>query len=398
LLGVGEDAALIMHREDLDGPGTHVLVIGIGTYDYLIGGRLENPEVASGMQQLPAASRSARAAADWFLDHFHDDRRPLASLSLVLSEPSAARYTHERSNVPEHDLPGGDVESVAEALDQWVQRAAGDRRNLAVLYFVGHGVHAGSSILLCRDYGKVKGRRFEWAINLDDMLVALATKSVDDQLVMVDACRNADATDQTLSRRGRVGRNILAHDPLAQRNGTEAGQSIHFATSIYTRAWADDDGISLFSEALIQALSGGGAQLQHGWQVATGGLQEALTAYVRRAAADVGLEQVPDRQRSADFVICRPRSLMVPVEVTFAPATLWNDQVRLIVEGPGAPMVFAPELAFGRRGWTLALPKGGYTFKVTFEGVEAYDGSSASEAVVPPFAPIDIALRLRENE
>lgn len=391
------DAALIMHREDMDGPGTHVLIIGIGSYDYLVGGRLENREVAAGMRQLPAAARSARAAADWFLDAFADDRRPLASLALVLSEPLVARYAHHKANLTGQDLPNGDMEGVAEALDEWVQRSSSDRRNLAVLYFVGHGLHAGSSILLCRDYGKVKGRRFEWAINLDDLLVALATRSVDEQLVMVDACRNADVTDQTLSRGGRAGRNILAHEPLDLRDGMEARQSIHFATSKYTEAWAAEDGVSLFSEALLQALSGGGAQLQHGWQVATGGLQEALTAYVRRAAAEAGLEQVPDRQRAADFIICRPQSLMVPVRVTFAPANLWNDRVRLVVEGDAGPVVCGPELAYGVSGWTLALPKGGYTFKVTFEGVEAYEGTSARETVVPPFAPIDIALRLREN-
>lgn len=391
------DPALVMHREGVDGPGTHVLIIGIGTYDYLVGGRLENREVAAGMRQLPAAVRSARAAADWFLEMFADDRRPLASLALVLSEATTARYSHGEANLPEHDLPNGDIEGVAEALDEWVQRASTDRRNLAVLYFVGHGLHAGSSILLCRDYGKVRGRRFEWALNLDDLLVALATRSVDEQLVMVDACRNADATDQTLSRGGRAGRNILAHEPLEDRDGTEARQSIHFATSKYTEAWADENGVSLFSEALLQALSGGGAQLQHSWQVATGGLQEALTAYVRRSAAEAGLEQVPDRQRAADFIVCRPRALMVPVQVTFAPAALWNDGVRLVVEGGTVPLTCGPELANGRQGWTLVLPKGGYTFKVTFEGVEAYEGALASEAVVPPFAPIQIALRLREN-
>lgn len=378
-----------------DAPGTHVLVIGIGTYDYLLGGEMKNPEVAGGMHQLPAAARSARAAATWFLEEFDDSRRKLASLAIVLSEKSPARFAHPRCNIPEHDLPNGDIESVSDAIDRWSQRASSDRRNLAVLYFVGHGLHAGSSMLLCRDYGKVKNRRFEWAVNLDDLLVALATKQADDQLVMIDACRNADATDRTLSRGGRAGRSILAHDPLEDRDGTEAQQSLHFATSQYTEAWGDEDGMSLFSEALLQALSGGGAQLQHGWQVATGGLQEALTTYVRRAAADAGVEQVPDRQRFADFIICKPRQLMVPVHVTCAPETLWSGKMQLLVQGSGAPTLHDPTTF--RREWVLKLPKASYTFKLSFEGDDAYEDLSASETVVPPLAPIHIELRRKEK-
>ena len=252
-------------------------------------------------------------------------------------------------------------------------------------------------MLLCRDYGKVKTRRFEWAINLDDLMVALASKQVDDQLVMIDACRNADATDRTLSRGGGAGRSILTPDPPEDRDGTEAGQSLHFATSKYTPAWGAEDGVSLFSEALLHALSGGGAQVQRGWQVATGGLQEALTTYVRQAAAEAGVEQVPSRQRFADFVICKPRQLIVPVHVTCSPDSLWGGHMRLTVQGPGEAVHFAHDPANYRREWVLKLPKESYTFTVTFEGDEAYHGASARETVVPPLAPVHIELRRKEN-
>lgn len=391
------DPALVMQAPGLEGAGTHVLVIGIGTYDYLVDGALEDPEVADGMCQLPAAARSARRVASWILDEFDNPDRPLASLALVLSEPAPALFEHPRRTTPLVTSPTGEVESVAEAVAEWMARASTDRGNLAVLYFVGHGLHAGTSILLCRDYGKSKARRFEYCVNLDDLRVALASMQPDDQLLLVDACRNPDLVDQTLARGGSVGRALIAPEPIEDRGGTEAGLSVHFATSVYTSAWADDEGETLFSEALIGALSGGGALPHKGWRVATGGLQEALEAYLSRSAEDAGVEQVPQRGYASSFVICRPRELKVPVYVTCAPETVWTGPMRLDVAGPGSSLSLSHDPASASREWRLSLAKESYEFSVSFDVPGEYEGASVRETVVPPLVPVDLKLARRER-
>src|SRR5271166_2453707 len=88
------DTALFYEAPNQRGPGTHVLLVGIGTYPYLIGGAEPRPDIAEGMRQLDAPSKSARSVADWFLGEFNNPDRPLASLALVLSEPEPSIYEH----------------------------------------------------------------------------------------------------------------------------------------------------------------------------------------------------------------------------------------------------------------------------------------------------------------
>lgn len=78
------DPALIFEG-DPKKPGTHVLLIGIGTYPYLLGGPDQRPEIADGMGQLLTPSPTVRALADWFLDTFENPDHPLASLAMLIS-------------------------------------------------------------------------------------------------------------------------------------------------------------------------------------------------------------------------------------------------------------------------------------------------------------------------
>lgn len=173
---VSIDPALVFERTPPDEkPGTHVLVIGIGTYDYLIGGNHQNEEAAEGMGQVPSAANSARTVAGWFLDHFENVERPLASVALVLAEDEAAHFEHSRCTIASHPLPNGDIGTVRDAAVAWVARASTRRDSQIILYFVGHGVYAGNSVLLCRDFARQTDARFEGSINLEAFLAALET-------------------------------------------------------------------------------------------------------------------------------------------------------------------------------------------------------------------------------
>src|SRR5262249_47352492 len=157
------------------GPGTHVLIIGIGQYPYLMGGANENPKIAEGMGQLDAPPISARALAKWFLENFKNSERPLASLALVLSDPESARFKHRRTTEGAHNLPKGTADDVQNAIHAWLKRASLNGENLTIFFFSGHGVSASESLLLLRDFGARAQNRFDGALNLEDFRVAMET-------------------------------------------------------------------------------------------------------------------------------------------------------------------------------------------------------------------------------
>jgi len=64
-------------------PGTHAVVIGIGRYPWLVGGKAK-PRFAQndGMAQLTSPPASARAFATWLLETYENPEAPLVSLDL----------------------------------------------------------------------------------------------------------------------------------------------------------------------------------------------------------------------------------------------------------------------------------------------------------------------------
>src|SRR5512147_609326 len=118
------DPALVF-EEAVNGPGTHVLIIGIGCYPRLLEGAEEDSAIAEGMGQLDAPPISARKMAQWFLDNFKNADRPLASLALIISEPAIARFQHPKvAGGNGVSLPQGTIDEVCRAIVEWVGRAS----------------------------------------------------------------------------------------------------------------------------------------------------------------------------------------------------------------------------------------------------------------------------------
>ncbi len=78
-----------VHRIPSDGPATHALLIGVGGYDHLDGGRrkrLPNPSEFGGLGQLTSPPRSAIAVARFLAASKKANwRAPLASVDLLVS-------------------------------------------------------------------------------------------------------------------------------------------------------------------------------------------------------------------------------------------------------------------------------------------------------------------------
>ena len=98
-------------------------------------------------------------------------------------------------------------------------------------------------------------------LNLNDFIGAMQTMLPDYQLFLIDACRVPNAvTNAALRCKVHLGRACLDPDPneFDNRGGKPARQSVHHAASAMSSAFGRITGLSLYTEALLRALRGGG--------------------------------------------------------------------------------------------------------------------------------------------
>jgi hypothetical protein len=394
----GPDPALIYVAPGHDGPGTHVLIIGISHYTYLNGGTRPRPDIADGMGQLDAPAPSAIALARWFLDEFDNPRKPLASLALVVSEEHPATFTHAKApgSLP---LPCGDFSDVRSAVGRWVERAEGDRENQVIFFFAGHGVATADPLLLLRDFGESRQSRFDGALRLHGLIRAMKTRIPEYQLFLIDACRvpavTANSTLGTLPQ----GRNALDERPLADRGGKPAKQSISYAASELTAAYGrtrnGKGALSLYAEALLKALRGGGAQSNAQWWVTTLGLQTALVDYTTRLSA-IELVNQQAEGGGAQFSVSKPADIKVPVYLTTVPTDGLQRAQRVEARLKGAVAEFYDPATHGKLTvWACVLTHSDHELVVTFSQGSDYNDYHDVLKLSPPSAPYEVPLRRR---
>ncbi|WP_027545329.1 caspase family protein [Bradyrhizobium sp. WSM2254] len=386
------DRALVFEDQS-PGAGTHVIIIGIGHYDALQGGANEDRELSADMDQLSAPPRSAEALAGWFLDKFDHPDRPLKSVSLILSSGiDAAVFSHARAKHAEA-LPNGTIDATTKAILAWARRASSDPENLAIFHFCGHGVSTGEPILFLRDYGVDPDSRFDRTINFNDFSAAMLTRKPRHQLFLIDACRLPDPIARNVPKH-HVGRSGIDPLPLTSR-GELAQQSVHHSTSDLAPAYGRTSGASLYTEALLQALDGGGIQGHYDIFVSTLGLQTALDAYIARATAREKVEQRPQLMRSHQFTIHQPSNVRIPLYVVSEPAAaLKNARVEAKLGGITGDYYDSAEHG-QKEEWTTMLPMREHTILAKFQDHLGYKEEEMIKMLFPPEASCKIKCRRR---
>jgi hypothetical protein len=393
------DEALIYCAPDHEGPGTHVLIVGISYYPFLNGGSDPRPDIAQGMGQLDAPAPSARALATWFLDEFDNPHKPLASLALVLSEESPAVFSHPKAPGGSA-LPLGTFADVRSAVQNWVGRASSNPQNQVIFFFSGHGVSSANPLALLRDYCEARGSKFDGALKLNDLFRVVSTHVPEYQLFLIDSCRVPQEVSNPILGNLAVGRQAFDEElPLAVRGGKPATQSIHHATAelspAYGRHKGDKQGLSLFTDALLQALRGGGAQSNQQWWVSTLGLQNALDDYVRHFARKENVEQQPHYQ-GYQFRVNKPAVIHVPVYITTAPSDGLQKVERVEVRLKSTvAAAYDPVKDGAQEQWACVLKHFDHDLVVTFPQASDYDDYLDTLKLSPPSAPFEVPLRRR---
>ncbi|HEY8560154.1 MAG TPA: caspase family protein [Pyrinomonadaceae bacterium] len=259
-------------------PATHAIVIGVGEYFYLPGGSREpKTEFHGGLRQLSSPPESAKAITDWLLDEFHNPDKPLATVSLLVSEKSGEYvYSHPKLRKAVTTRPAT-FENVKNAVRQWKNFGDRSEKNLILFFFCGHGVAKGLSgmTLLLSDYGESDDMPMEGAIDFEALHRGMAQCGASEQCYFIDACRMVStiATETTTS-----GQTII-QDNQNRSFDSDWKTATFYSTLAGEAAYGRKGKPSFYTEALINGLRGMGSNNRNGdgvWRISTNDLSVAI--------------------------------------------------------------------------------------------------------------------------
>ena len=239
-----------------DDPGTHVLIIGVGRYTYGKGAG-ESP-VGGDLRQLTSPPISARAMATWFLTSYQNAAKPLASVSLLVSEAEPRSFQPPEGANP-FDPPTATLANVKEAAGHWSKRVGTNKDNLAVFYFCGHGASLGQqAALLLDDFGK-PGADFDGAVDLDVLRGTMRNSPAIQQTYLLDCCRTN--ADDFYRNETSVGLRIVSLASFQRGHTTPPQQFVLFPTIDGEEAFGIKDRVSVFT--VLPQSSVGGQAITH---------------------------------------------------------------------------------------------------------------------------------------
>lgn len=245
-----------------EGPGVHVLVIGISAYRHLPDGPEVNEEgERSGLGQLNGPARSAASFAAWMhSEHYHPtlNTNGLKSLRVLLSPADGEDIDPDIQlliDASEH-ASEADSETVDKTVNAFVRECKGDPDSMAVIYVCGHGVQivGDGARLLLSDYGDPEHTKLlDGALDLKGFYNGLyGHEFPQKQLWFYDCCaqepKEAEYFEQMTGG--------IAPDPAI---GFADVSPIYMAASEGTYALGKTNENTFFCQAILWALSNYGA-------------------------------------------------------------------------------------------------------------------------------------------
>jgi hypothetical protein len=373
----------IVIDRNIANPGTHAVVIGVGCYPHLEGGATPRPNTMD-LGQLSSPPCSATEFAQWLQKMYNNQDAPLGTLDLLIS-PTDGPASFEDDNGKSLRVEPAIMENVRTAIERWAARADIDTKSVAIFYFCGHGVCAGiNNGLLVEDFGDDHSDRtlLKKVIDIDGLNLAMDGSRSRKQCFFIDACRNTPQLIAQRAGQGAIGDSILTPTINQGRYGARDAP-MFFACLPSQKAYSTNNGVSLFTSALIETLNGAGAVKRAGtWIVRTDTMLNALNETIRRIAPRQSLPPQPaylDQGSGYDlhWLVASPD---VPVAVGCAPATA-NHSANLSLVGRS---IRHERPQRGPENWELKCKPGSYDVCATFESGGYRNAKLPDEIIVPP--------------
>lgn len=377
----------LVYEQKIAGPATHALVIGVGYYAHLPGGKGKLYPDNEGLGQLTSPPHSARAFADWLLTAYRNPTKPLATIEMLISEPDDSTYT----------LPGGEVKAVERAtfnkakkkLLKWNERGDKHQENLLVFFFCGHGVSRGyATSLLMEDFGSISKNPLEHALSFRDFYDGMDTCQARQQCYFIDACRTASPTLITRYN-NYTGQPVIPSSAFLAALGARTAP-IFYATVPGSTAYGRAGEASVFTDALLKALKGAGSndlEEEGSWRVDTNTLNQGLDYLLRWTLGESsGVGQVISVDELVNFTLhYLESSPIVPVSIGCNPSEA-NLAAQLGYSKPGGVgVVIRPEMQDS--DWHVLLELGEYHFFAEFPH-GGYSNDQKDKPIEPPFRKV----------
>jgi len=315
---------------------------------------------AGGMTQLRSPPQSAKAIARWLIEEYKHPQKPLASLSLLISGSGKPGFTFnngaKETSVETSQAIYREVET---SIRDWHALGNQNSEHLLLFFFCGHGIAKGPELaLLLSDFGAVDNAPLDGAFDFRRLRQNMDECAAREQCYFVDACRVG--SELLISNDGYSGNPIIQRQGLTNTTGRFRQAPVFYSTLAGAEAYAEANNPSLYTLALLEALSGAGAGDEDGpWRVRTNLMHDAIGFLVKDASQRLGLSQLQippsDDLSSIDLnVISTPQ---VPVIVSCQPVDA-NEKATLRCEGPGYQSSRKPN----KDPWRLRLATNTYAF------------------------------------
>lgn len=364
------------------GAATRALIIGVGHYPSLPGGGGQQMKSPEGLKQLESPPVSAREFAQWLIRNYESDARPLATVQLLLSEKQPAPFDYQLAGNMVSVTPQlADMATVKQAIRDWYTLGNLNPDDLMLFYFCGHGVSEGPLMaLLMSDFGSVPLAPMEGALDFRRFHLAMEDCIARHQCYFIDACR----LPSTLLRHDYAGDPVLQPDPRPNPDGRARLGPKFMSTLPGEFSHAQPGKPSLFTRALLEALSGAGAGDEDGgdWIVSTNRLHGAMEYLVKEIIQEkgweVGQQTITDGMQDLPLnTLERP---VVPVSLAIDPQQAHDEATWQCTDGNGLSLQRDADSI----PWNFRVPVGNYRFQADFVSPH-YTSVIHKQRVRPPY-------------
>jgi len=373
----------IVYEKPIPGPATHAFIVGVGNYPHLVGGNGTRYDQHGGMRQLSSPPISALAMAKWLVSSYKHPDKPLASLSMLSSSAEPSFFSDPESG-SQIEIKPATFSNLDTAVKSWKALGDSSSDNLMLFYFCGHGIANGPDLaLLLEDFGSDPDSALESALDFRRFHIAMERCKARHQCFFIDACRSGDRN--IIDAAGYAGRPIFTPSTRRNREIPIRQKPVFYSTFSGERAQSRTGKVSLFTDAVLNAFKGGGADDTDGdWWVDTSQLQKTVQFMMERAQ-DQGY---PSAQANpVDDMSVFPLHRLngepsVPVVVGCRPNEL-NQQANLRCESETQEVVRPPQ----DTDWDINLTAGRYTFSADIADVTT-SPEPKQRMVRPPYRKI----------
>lgn len=371
----------LIFRSTEQGPGLHVLLVGVSAYRYLMDGDAQCAD-PRGLRQLDSAARTVLEIFNWLSAKETRLGHPLRSVRLLAS-PSEAELLAAPALA---NATPATIANLGLAAPAWREDAATHRDGAALFYFAGHGIQRtrGDSLLLLADFlgpGAALTRSVDLSCIYDGMGEPGFPGMAQTQYYFVDACRSDLPDIQKLANASAP----PIWDVTLGGVDDRIAPIFHAATAGRLTFGSIVPGeVSAFGKDLLACLGGAGAENIRGadgrgrWEVTIGTLAKALPVLIRdayqpgdRRTRSFGLDKWTDMDATITVL---PEAPTVDCLVQFSP--------------PGAESCISIDLMKGAGPYSFAAPlTNPHPFKAKAGGYLLR--ASAVGGVQPAYAPIE---------